>query len=101
MQVLGVSLAKESMVSFIDPEDIQERVAWFFHGTCEESLYDLHKRVLARREHIEKVTGKGTVSIDRFWSPSSNFRSYFVLSMDAEVYERFSGNPRHIVADVF
>lgn len=88
-------------MSFIDSEDIQERVAWFFHGTCEESLYDLQKRVLARREQIEKVTGKGSVAVDRFWSMNGTFTSYYVLSMDAETYERFSGNPRHIVADVF
>ncbi len=84
-----------------DGEDVQERVAWFFHGTCEMDDRELRESVLRRRREIELKTGRGTVDVDRFWSPGCMMRAYYVLSMDARVYEEFSGNPRWTAYDTF
>lgn len=98
MPVEEVSLVEQS---FIDPDDVQERVVWFFHRGCEESDTELRERVLKRREEIERVAGRGTVAVDRIWAQGCNLRSCYVMSMDAELYERVSGNPRRFAYDVF
>lgn len=103
MRLLRVPVEEVAVVtqSFIDPDDVQERVAWFYHPTCEESDRELRERVLKRRDEVERVTGKGTVAVDRIWAQGCNLRSCYVMSMDAELYERVSGNPRRFAADVF